>query len=774
MTMITFQGHADNVEPVDEDTVSFENAQARDLKEVTVRPKRKKYSKKNNPAVDLMERIRKDWKLSDPSKEKEYSYDKYSKMVIALNEFDESLIQRTGKIGKQFNFLQNYIDTAYWTGKQVLDVSLKEKTSKVLAGKNMSNEVEIVEGLRSHGLDDAFNKDNVRTVIEDVFREINLHDNAIALMQTRFVSPLSDIAADYYKYEISDTVLVDDEPCVELTFVPHTPESFSFTGKMFVPVKDSIKYVKRITMRVPKAQNLNYVQNIFVSQNFELDSLGNVHKTLDDLSLEMQLLPGTPKLYGSRQAVYDNFNYKFPEGYKELTYKGEKEVVKAGAEKKTQDYWDDKRRLPLTHAQSNMGNMMATLRKQPLLYWTELFLKTFIKGYITTGNPSKFNFGPLNTTLSYNTAEGMRFRIGGMTTTALSPHLFGSGYVAYGLRDKKVKYKGEVEYSFTRKKNTPREFPVNSIRALYQYDIDQLGQHYVFTNADNMFLSLKRKKSDLITYRRLAQLEYNLELRNNLTFNIGARHETQEATKWIPFVTGDGRVDKHFHQAVFKAAIRFAPGEKFISTSDNRMAVNRDAPVFLLTHEFGPKGFMGANFTLNKTELSAQKRFWFSSFGYTDITLKGGILWSQVQFPALLWQNANISYTIQGESYTLLNPMEFAMDKYASIDFTYFLNGLIFNRIPVIKKLKFREIFTFKGFVGGLSRKNNPEFNPQLYRFPGDASVQPMGKTPYMEIGCGIDNILRILRLDYVWRLTYKDLPGIDKRGLRLSLHFSF
>ena len=118
--------------------------------------------------------------------------------------------------------------------------------------------------------------------------------------------------------------------------------------------------------------------------------------------------------------------------------------------------------------------------------------------------------------------------------------------------------------------------------------------------------------------------------------------------------------------------------------------------------------------------------------------------------------------------------MEFAMDKYASLDLTYFMNGLIFNRIPLIKKLKLREVFTFKGFVGDLSRKNNPEYNMNLYRFPADASVRPMGKKPYMEIGVGLDNILTILRVDYVWRLSYTDLPGVDRRGLRVSLHFSF
>lgn len=199
-----------------------------------------------------------------------------------------------------------------------------------------------------------------------------------------------------------------------------------------------------------------------------------------------------------------------------------------------------------------------------------------------------------------------------------------------------------------------------------------------------------------------------------------------------------------------------------------------DAPVFMLTHEIGPKGLFGGNFTINKTELSVSKRFWFSAFGYTDILLKAGKIWSQVQFPSLLWQNANLSYTIQPESYSLLNPMEFAMDQYASIDFTYWINGAILNRIPLIKKLKLREVITFKGFVGSLSNKNNPDYNDNLFRFPADANTKPMGKTPYMELSAGLDNIFTILRVDYVWRLTYRDNPAADKSGVRISLHFQF
>ena len=182
----------------------------------------------------------------------------------------------------------------------------------------------------------------------------------------------------------------------------------------------------------------------------------------------------------------------------------------------------------------------------------------------------------------------------------------------------------------------------------------------------------------------------------------------------------------------------------------------------------------GSKFTLNRTEFSVQKRFWFSAFGYTDIILKAGKVWSQVQYAALMWPNANLSYTIQPESYTLMNAMEFANDQYVSWDITYWANGALFNRIPLIKQLKLREVISFKGLYGSLSKKNNPNYNNNLYRFPFNSFSMPMGKDPYMEISVGIDNILTFLRIDYVWRLTYRNTPNIDKSGLRVQLHFTF
>ncbi len=743
-----------------------------DLQEIVVRPKKEKYSKKNNPAVDFVRKIREASKDHDPANSPFYSYDKYEKSVIALNDFNGDF--ESGFLGKKGNFLKNYVDTSSWTGKRILDMIFKEKVSTRIRSKHPEADKEITRGYRSAGLDEVLNQENMQLMFEDVIREIDIYGNDIVFLQNRFVSPLSKIGPDFYKYYLADTVYIGNDKCIELSFAPHNPESMGFNGKIYVPVGDTTMFVKKLTMRAPKAVNVNYVDNIFVSQSFMKDSLGNRHKAYDDVCLEMQIAPGTPKMYVRKTTSYDKFSYEKRTDLGDYYSKLGNSLELEEARGRNSNFWMSERMIPLSEAESRMGEMMGEMRKVPLLYWGEKLLALMESGYVKTGKPSTVDLGPVNTLFSGGSVEGLRIRIGGMTMSALNPHIFAKGYVAYGTRDKKWKYKADLEYSFQPKKNHSYEWPRHGFYCSYSYDLDMIGQHYLFTSQDNVFLSLKRKESILVTYRRLAKLGYILELPNNFSVEASLNHETQYATRWLPFTFADGRSDASYRQASACLTLRWAPGEKFVQGRTQRLPLNMDAWVLQLSHEYGPKGMLGADFTLNRTELSVRKRLWLSAFGYTDIVLKMGKVWSSVYYPALMWPNANLSYTIQPESYSLMNPMEFANDQYAALDFTYFGNGILFNRVPLLKKLKIREAVTFKGLIGSLSDKNNPEKNNNIYRFPVDSKSRPMGKTPYMEVGVGIDNILTFLRVDYVWRLTYRDAPDIDKSGVRISLHFSF
>lgn len=743
------------------------------LEEITVKPKKVKYSKKNNPAVDLMQRVRKAAHQQDPSKEKYFSYDKYEKLLIALNDFkgDSSV----SLLGKKADFLMNYVDTSAWTGNRLLDLILKEKRSTRLMSKDPSTDKEITLGFRSVGADEVFNKENMQAIFEDAIREIDIYENDITILQNRFVSPFSVLAADFYKYYITDTLMVGDVECIELSFAPHNPQSMGFNGKIYVETPDdSTVFVRKITMRSPHDINLNYLENLFVNQRFEPDSLGNRKKLYDDVCLELRIAPGTPGFYGRKTTSYNNFSYKKRNDLEEFYDKLGKYFVIDKAYAREVDYWNGARMVPLTAAESRMGNIMKDMRKVPLLFWGEKLLSLLESGYLRTGKPSKVDLGPINTLLSSNSVEGLRIRVGGMTMAPLNPHLFAKGFVAYGTRDRRWKYDLGLEYSFTKKQNHSFEWPRHGVYLSFAYDLDHIGEHYLFTNSDNVFLSLKRKKSELVTYRRLACTGYVLELPNNFSIDFQYRHERQEATRWMPFNNAEGKSIGSFNQGWFSLSLRYAPGEKFIQGRTQRAPINMDAWIFQLTHDFGPKGWLGAAFCLNRTEVSIQKRLWFSAFGYANLIIKAGKIWDSVYYPALLWPNANLSYTIQPESYSLMNPMEFANDKYAALDISYFGNGVLFNRIPLIKRLKLREAVTFKGLMGGLGKRNNPTYNKSLLQFPSDAVCRVMSRTPYMEVGVGIDNIFTVLRVDYVWRLTYLDSAGIDKHGVRVALHFSF
>lgn len=741
------------------------------LKELVVKPKKEKYSKKNNPAVEFVKRLMAQKHGYDPKNHDYYNYNKYEKMTMGLNDFSEK--QKKNWLTGKFKFIFDYLDTSEVSGKPILTVSVKEKVSDCHFRRSPESAKEVVRGTKRAGIDEAFDQESVQRFLEDVFREVDIFSNDVPMMQNRFVSPLSKIGVDYYKYYLSDTIDVGGVRCIELSFSPFTPESFGFLGRIYVPLNDSTLFIKRVKLNVPKSINLNYVESITIMQDFEKAPDGSRLKTRDDMTVEFQIMKGTQGLYARRTTAYANHNFDPPQDL-EVFGKEEKTIVNADAEFMPDEFWKENRQVPITDKENAIKGLLTRLREVPVFYWTEKVITVLVSGYIPTSKESKFDFGPMNTTLSGNPVEGMRVRVGGMTTANLSKHWFARGYVAYGFNDEKLKYNGELEYSFNEKKYHSREFPIHSVKLTHKYDVDQLGQHYFFTNMDNVFLALKRKRDDKMTYLRKTCLDYTLETESGFSVQLGLEHDIQEATAVLPFIDGYGNVYRNYKEAMFNVTLRYAPGEKFYQTKSYRIPINFDAPIFTLTHTYAPKGFMGSMFTVNKTELSVQKRFWFSAFGYTDIILKAGKVWSEVSYPNLLLPNANLSYTIQPESYPLMNAMEFANDQYLSWDFTYWANGAILNRIPLIKYLKLREAFSFRGLYGKLKDSNNPELNNNLFRFPVGAQCKPMGKEPYMEIGVGLDNIFTILRLDYVWRLTYRDTPGVDKSGLRIQLHFTF
>ena len=753
------------------------------LDEVVVKPKREKYSRKNNPAVELMKKVIAHKKNNKLSENDYYQYNKYQKITMSLNDVTPEMLEKG--MYKKMPFLKDQIELCEETNKFILPISVDETASQKIYRKHPKSEKTIIKGMSSTGVNELFaTGDMLSTVLKDVFTDVNIYDNDIRLLQYPFISPISSSdAISFYKFYIMDTTFVDKDKCFHLTFVPNNSQDFGFTGHLYV-LADSSYTVKKCTMNLPKKSGVNFVDNMDIIQEFEQLPNGEWVLKTDDMIVEMTLMKIMQGFQIRRTTRYSD--YAFDELPQQLFKRKGAEIKEADAMMRGDDFWNQYRPVPLTQTESSMDMLVKRLEQMPGFKYVIFVLKAFIENFVETGtkdNPSKVDIGPVNTMISNNYIDGLRLRMSAQTTANLNPHLFLKGYYAYGFKDHRSKYMGEVEYSFNKKEYLPREFPKNSITFSYQYDVMSPTDKFLKTDKDNVFVSFKTSTVDQMSYVRNIALKYENETQFGLKTTVEVKHSTDEPTGGLAYITNDDQktLVPEIQTMEASLAFRYAPGETFVNTKQRRIPVSFDAPVFTLSHTAGFKGVLGGEYNYNLTEIGLYKRFWFSSWGKIDMFVKGGAQWNKVPFPLLIMPAANLSYILQRETFNLINNMEFLNDRYASLDVSWDLNGKIFNRIPLLKKLKWREAIGFKMLYGHLTDKNNPMKHPgdsELFLFPtrdGRSTSFVMDpKTPYMECSVGIHNIFKILHIDYVRRLNYLDHPDANKWGVRFMVMMTF
>ena len=753
------------------------------LDEVVVKPKREKYSRKNNPAVELMKKVIAHKKNNKLSENDYYQYNKYQKITMSLNDVTPEMLEKG--MYKKMPFLKDQIELCEETNKFILPISVDETASQKIYRKHPKSEKTIIKGMSSTGVNELFaTGDMLSTVLKDVFTDVNIYDNDIRLLQYPFISPISSSdAISFYKFYIMDTTFVDKDKCFHLTFVPNNSQDFGFTGHLYV-LADSSYTVKKCTMNLPKKSGVNFVDNMDIIQEFEQLPNGEWVLKTDDMIVEMTLMKIMQGFQIRRTTRYSD--YAFDELPQQLFKRKGAEIKEADAMMRGDDFWNQYRPVPLTQTESSMDMLVKRLEQMPGFKYVIFVLKAFIENFVETGtkeHPSKVDIGPVNTMISNNYIDGLRLRMSAQTTANLNPHLFFKGYYAYGFKDHRSKYMGEVEYSFNKKEYLPREFPKNSITFSYQYDVMSPTDKFLKTDKDNVFVSFKTSTVDQMSYVRNIALKYENETQFGLKTTVEVKHSTDEPTGGLAYITNDDQktLVPEIQTMEASLAFRYAPGETFVNTKQRRIPVSFDAPVFTLSHTAGFKGVLGGEYNYNLTEIGLYKRFWFSSWGKIDMFVKGGAQWNKVPFPLLIMPAANLSYILQRETFNLINNMEFLNDRYASLDVSWDLNGKIFNRIPLLKKLKWREAIGFKMLYGHLTDKNNPMKHPgdsELFLFPTrdgrPTSFVMDPKTPDMECSVGIHNIFKILHIDYVRRLNYLDHPDANKWGVRFMVMMTF
>ena len=754
------------------------------LKEVTVRGKKGKYSRKNNPAVELMKRVIAAKKRNDLENHDYYRYDKYQKLTLAVNDITPAEVEK--EKGKNRQWLVNQIEFCPYNNKLILPLSVDETVTQHIYRKDPKKEKTIVLGQRATGVNDLIQTgEMLNTVLKDVFTDVDLYDDQIRLLQYPFTSPIGKDAIAFYRFYIVDTVYVDRDECYHLEFTPNNQQDFGFRGELWV-LTDSTLHVKKCRLSLPRKSDVNFTDNLSVTQEFTKQPNGEWVLTTDDMYVEMSVVDFLTKAVVIRTTRMTDYAF---DPIPDKAFKGKAKVkYDPSSRMRGDDFWADNRTVELTGSERGMGTFIDNLTKTKGFKYLLFGMKVLIENYVETGgktHSSLVDIGPINTMVSTNFIDGMRTRLSAQTTANLNPHLFVSGYYARGWDSRKNYYKGQVTYSFNKKEYMPWEFPKRTLTFTSTYDVCSPSDKFMPTDKDNVFTSFKWTDVDKMMFYNRQELAFEYEQDWGFKTTVKLKTEENEACGklyFTPLSLYDAAPPAIEHGKIrtteASIELRYAPGETYVNTKQRRLKINYDPPVFTLSHTVGVKGVLGGDYNYNFTEASVYKRFWLNSWGKLDVTLKGGIQWNKVPFPLLIMPAANLSYIVEDETFNMINNMEFLNDRYASLDVSWDLNGKIFNRIPLIKKLKWREWLGVKVLLGTLTDKNNPTLaanagDPLLMQFPEGSYVMDPHR-PYIELIAGIHNIFKIFHVQFVHRLNYNGLPTAKKNGVRLMMRFTF
>ena len=760
---------------------------ATSLGEVVVKSKRGRYSRKNNPAVELMRRVIAAKKRTDLDNHPYYQYNKYQKISLAMNDIKPADLD-SGRF-KNKQWVLDQVEVSPYNNKLILPISVDETVTQHIYRKDPKNVKDIIKGTRSEGINNVLQTgDILNTLLKEVFTDVDIYDDHIRLLQYWFTSPIGETAVSFYRYYIADTVYVDRDLCYHLEFIPNNQQDFGFRGDLYV-LADSTLHVKKCEMTLPKRSDVNFVEDMKIVQEYTKLPSGDWVLTTDDMTAEIRINKWIHEALVTRTTRLSD--YAFDELPNKL-FKGKAKVRhEADAMIRDDEFWNQYRAVDLTKSESSMNAFIHRMEQSKNFKWLLFGIRALFENYVETGSSrtkSKFDFGPINTVISKNFVDSYRFRVSGRTSANLNPHLFWKGYYAYGTSSKKHYYGSEATYSLNKKKNVPFEFPQRNITFESSNDVMSPSDKYLIHNKDNIFMTFRTTEVKQMYFYNRQKLSFMYETDWGLSFNTALKAESNRPTgdlifKKLPTVeqaadgTDPGLVNR-IRTTEWSVGLRYCPGQTYINTKQQRLPVNLDSPEFTLNHTMGIQNFLGGQYKLNLTTMGIYKRFWLGTWGYVDTHLNGGAQWNKVPFPLLIMPPTNLTYFELENTFSMMKNMEFLSDRYAYASVSWDISGKLLNRVPLLKHLKWREYVAVKGMWSTLTDKNNPMLaqnanDPLLMQFPAESRVMDK-KTPYVEIVAGVHNIFKFFGVDYVRRLTYINEPGIHRNGVRFSFMLSF
>jgi hypothetical protein len=718
------------------------------LEEVQIRPEERW-------VVLLMRRVIKSKDQNNPDQVEYYQCEAYNKIQVDLNNIDSNFQER--KVFKPIDFIFENVDTSELNQKVFLPALMSESLSDLYSRKSPRATREIIKASQISGIDNQ----SLTQYLGGMFMNINIYDNYLDIFDRNLASPVANFALSTYEYYLEDTVLIDGKSCYKIRFEPKRKQELTFYGTLWI--HDTTFAVKQVEMRMAADANFNWVNDFYISQTYErLDgqywALTRDYRLVDMNPFKTEAIK-TLGIFAHRTTTYWNFVFNQPRA-DEFYSTPTNVIVDNDAHKRDKQWWEENRPDTLAAVEQEIYDVVDSIKRTSAFNNYEKLGNLIGTQYWTIG---KFDMGPLYKFISFNSIEGVRLRFGGRTNYKFSRKFMVEGHIAYGTLDQEFKYGLGAKYMINRD-------PRRSVGFAFKYDMEQLGQDPNAFSEDNFFASFfRRSPADKLTMVREYKVFYEHEWFNGFSNTVRFIRRDVYALGDEKFIINDNGniyIDESLVSNEIQLYTRFAFRERYVYGVFERSSLGTKYPVLELLYGYGIPGFADSDVNYHRLHLKVKHWFNIGSIGYSKYVFETGKIWGTLPYPFLKIHAGNETFFFYTEAGNLMDYYEFISDTYATLYYTHHFEGLFLNRIPLMRKLQWREVVHARGVWGSMTDEN------MAY------SVFPSNSTevtePYFEAGVGIENIFRVGRIDAIWRLNHLQKPGVSPFGIFISMNFSF
>lgn len=690
-----------------------------------------------NPAHKILRKVWANKDLNNKDALSSYEYEVYNKIEFDLNNIPKEYKDK--KALKPVKFIFDYIDSTNAKEKPYLPLFISETVSDYYFNKDPRHKKEVIKASRISGLK---NEESVTQFMGDMYQNVNLYENNFEVFAKTFVSPISEYGIMYYRYYLIDSVFIDGVRCYHIQFKQKRKQETVFNGNMWIA--DTAFALRRIEMSLPDDVNLNYVNTLNFVQEYGKTPSGRWMLQKDRIIVDFAIREKKTGFYGRKTTSYRDFRLNEPRNDTFWTF-GENLVVDKDANNRNEAYWDTMRHDSLSKNELQIYKMVDTIQSLPIYKSWETIVVTAVGGYWVKG---PIELGPYYKIISNNGIEGWRVRLGGRTSNDFSRWVEINGFVAYGFKDEHFKFNAEFKSFITKK---PRQI----VYLNYKDDYEVLGQSWNAFTPDNILSSVFRR-TPLTNMTHVQQGMFTWEYEpfdgwSNKLYLVNRNMTPLGTTRYV--TVNDALIIDTVHSITtteIRLRTRFAYDEKYIEGTFERVNTGTKYPVLSIAASFGLKGMVNGDYEYQKVVVNVNDRFYINPLGYVDYVIEAGQIFGKVPYPMLELHGGNETYLYDTYAFNMMNYYEFASDRYFTVQAFHHMGGFLFNKIPLLKKLKWREVFTAKMLMGEVTSGNEG-----VFIFP--TTLSELNRGPYYEVSAGVENVFKIFRIDALWRLSYVD-----------------